>query len=131
MSLQHFRDGLHPRQRPAAQPSPFTSSDFAFDVGKQVYLCSQRKELTCHARMEDCAASSEKARCLSKSTTSRRYLSVQMDTQPSNLIDETKAKVDTDQGKRINANRLGIVKPAFANICVQKRMRRFTFSRSR
>jgi len=62
---------------------------------------------------------------LSKPTTSRRYLSVPVDTQP-NLIDEMKAKSDTQLGKQIYARRLGIVEPVFANICVHKRMHRFT-----
>jgi hypothetical protein len=106
-----------------------------------VYVCPQGKELTCHARhqvnryrtydiyharVEDCATCPVKSRCLSKSTTSRRYLSVPVDTQPSNLIDEMKAKIDTEEGKRIYARRLGIVEPVFANICVHKRMHRFT-----
>jgi len=78
------------------------------------------------ARVEDCAACPVKARCLSKPTSSRRYLSVPVDTQPPNLIDEMKAKIDSEQGKRIYARRLGIVEPVFANICVQKRMNRFT-----
>jgi hypothetical protein len=60
-------------------------------------------------------------------TLSRRYLSVPVDTQPPNLIDEMKAKIDTEQGKQIYAKRLGIVEPVFADICVQKRMNRFTF----
>jgi len=106
-----------------------------------VYLCPQGKELTCHARNqtnryrtydiyharpEDCATCPMKTRCLSKSTTSRRYLSIPVDTQPPNLIDEMKAKIDTEQGKRIYARRLGVVEPVFANICVLKRMNRFT-----
>jgi len=37
-------------QRPDAKPSSFNASDFIFDPGKQVYLCPQGKELTCHAR---------------------------------------------------------------------------------
>lgn len=37
-----------------------------------------------------------------------------------------KSKIDTEQGKRIYARRLGIVEPVFANICVHKRMNRFT-----
>lgn len=136
-----FQDGIHGRQRPAAKPLPFTAADFSFDPSKQVYLCPQGKELTCHARNqtnryrtydiyharpEDCAACPLKARCLSKPTTSRRYLSVPVDTQPLNLIDEMKAKIDTEQGKQIYARRLGIVEPVFANICVHKRMNRFT-----
>jgi hypothetical protein len=78
------------------------------------------------ARVEDCAVCPVKARCLSKPTSSCRYLSVQVDTQLPNLIDDMKAKIDSDQGKQIYARRLGIVEPVFANICVQKRMHRFT-----
>jgi len=138
---ERFKDGVHGRQRPAAKPCLFTTSDFSFDPSKQVYLCPQGNELTCYARnqtnryrtydmyrarVEDCAACPVKVRCLSKPTSSRRYLSVPVDTQPPNLIDEMKAKIDTDQGKQIYARRLGIVEPVFANICVQKRMNRFT-----
>ena len=138
---QRFQDGIHGKKRPAAKPSLFTASDFSFDSSKQVYLCPQGKELTCHARnqtnryrtydvyharVEDCVACPVKARCLSKPTTSRRYLSVPVDTQPSNLIDEMKAKIDSEQGKQIYARRLGIVEPVFANICVHKSMNRFT-----
>jgi transposase len=138
---QRFQDGVHGRQRPDTKPSLFTASDFSFDATKQVYLCPQGKELTCHARNqtnryrtydiyharpEDCATCPMKTRCLSKSTTSRRYLSIPVDTQPPNLIDEMKAKIDTEQGKRIYARRLGVVEPVFANICVLKRMNRFT-----
>lgn len=138
---ERFKDGLHGRQRPDPKPTLFTSADFSFDPDKQVYRCPQGQELTCHARNqtnryrtydvyharpEDCAACPLKARCLSKSTTSRRYLSVPVDPQPLNLIDEMKAKIDTDQGKQIYGRRLGIVEPVFANICVHKRMNRFT-----
>jgi len=63
---------------------------------------------------------------LSKSDTSRRYLSIQVDTQQPNLIDEMKARIDSQLGKRIYARRLGSVEPVFANICVHKRMHRFT-----
>jgi hypothetical protein len=138
---ERFKDGIHGRQRPDGKPSIFTASDFSFDASKQVYLCPQGKELTCHAhnqvnryrtydvyhaRVEDCAACPLRSRCLSKSTASRRYLSIQVDTEQPNPIDEMKAKMDTEQGKRIYARRLGIVEPVFANICVQKRMHRFT-----
>jgi len=137
---ERFKDGVHGRQRPGAKPSLFTTADFSFDPDKQVYLCPQGKELRCHARnqtnrhrtydiyharIEDCASCPVKTHCLSKSTTSRRYLSVLLDTQPPNLIDEMKAKIDSQVGKRIYARRLGIVEPVFANICVQKRMHRF------
>jgi IS5 family transposase len=53
-------------------------------------------------------------------------LSVRVDGQKPNLIDEMKAKIDTSQGKQIYARRLAIVEPVFANISVQKRLDRFT-----
>jgi hypothetical protein len=106
---ERFKDGVHGRQRPDGKPSIFTASDFSFDASKQVYLCPQGKELTCHAhnqvnryrtydvyhaRVEDCAACPLRSRCLSKSTASRRYLSIQVDTEQPNPIDEMKAKTD-------------------------------------
>jgi transposase len=138
---QRFKEGIHGRQRPVAKPRLFTTSDFSFDPIKQVFLCPHGNELTCHARnqtnryrtddvyharVKDCAACPLRARCLSKPTTSRRYLSVQTNIQQPNLIDAMKAKMDTEQGKQIYARRLGIVEPVFANICVHKRMNRFT-----
>jgi hypothetical protein len=123
---ERFKDGLHGKQRPDTKPGLFTAADFSFNPGKQVYVCPQGKELTCHAhnqtnryrthdvyhaRLENCVACSVKARCLSKTTTSRRYLSVPVATQPLNLIDEMKAKTDTQQGKQIYARRLGTLAP--------------------
>ena len=120
---------------------PFSAADFTYDESKRVYRCPNGKELKCHARSqvnrhrtydvyhartEDCATCPLRSRCLSKSDTSRRYLSIQVDTGQPNLIDEMKAKIDSEQGKKIYARRLGVVEPVFANICVQKRMHRFT-----
>jgi hypothetical protein len=138
---ERFKDGIHDRQRQGKKSGTFTSEDFTLDAERQVYLCPQGKELTCHAhnqrnrhrlydiyhaRPEDCAACPVRPRCLSKPTTSRRYLSVRIDEHERNLIDEMKAKIDSPEGKQIYARRLGIVEPVFANICVQKHMNRFT-----
>ena len=102
----------------------FTLADFSFDSDKQVYICPQGKELTCHAhnqvnrhriydvyyaRVENCVACPLRERCLSKANTSRRYLSVQVSNQPPSLIDEMKAKIDSEDGKRIYARRLGLL----------------------
>jgi transposase len=139
---QHrFKDGLHPRKRQARKTDTFTAADFYFDEAKQTYLCPQGKELICsarsqrnryrlydiyHARQEDCARCPLKSQCLSKPDTPFRYLSVRVDDQTPNLIDEMKARIDSPQGKQIYARRLAIVEPVFANICVQKRLDRFT-----
>ena len=138
---ERFKDGLHGRQRPDAKPGLFTVADFVFDPDQQVYRCPQGRELSCHARHQvnryrtydiyharpaDCAACPLKARCLSTATTSRRYLSVPAASQPLNLIDAMKTRIDSEQGRQVYARRLGIVEPVFANICVHKRMQRFT-----
>jgi transposase len=136
-----FKEGIHGRQRQEKKQEPFSVEDFNFDADRQVYLCPQGKELTCHARNQrnrhrlydiyharpqDCAECPVRARCLSKSTASRRYLSVRVDEPEPNVLDEMKAKIDSPQGKRIYARRLAIVEPVFANICVHKHMNRFT-----
>jgi transposase len=139
---QHrFKDGIHPGKQPARKTAKFSSTDFSFDESKQSYLCPQGKELTCsarsqrnryrlydiyHARQEDCARCPVKSQCLSKPDTPFRYLSVRVADQTPNLIDEMKAKIDSPQGKQIYARRLAIVEPVFANICVHKRLDRFT-----
>jgi len=120
---------------------PFSTADFSYDENQCVYRCPNGKVLKCyahnqvnryrtydlyHARTEDCAACPLRLRCLSKSDASRRYLSIQVNTGEPNLIDEMKAKIDSEQGKKIYARRLGIVEPVFANICVHKHMDRFT-----
>ena len=129
-----------------AKSSPFSAADFSYHESKRVYICPNGKELKCHAhnqvnrhrtydvyhaRPEDCAACPLRARCLSKSDTSRRYLSIQVDTGQPNLIDLMKAKIDSEAGKKIYARRLGIVEPVFANICVHKHMDRFTLRSKR
>ena len=127
-------------------PRLFSAADFAYDESARVYRCPNGKELKCHARNqvnryrtydvyharpEDCAACPLRSRCLSKSDTSRRYLSIQVDTAQPNLIDEMKARIDSEQGKKIYARRLGIIEPVFANICVHKHMDRFTLRTKR
>jgi transposase len=136
-----FKDGIHGRQRPEKKGEPYSLEDFKFDPDRQVYTCPQGKELTCHAhnqrnrhriydiyhaRPEDCAECPVQARCLSKPTTSRRYLSVQVNEPEPNVLDEMKAKIDSLQGKKIYARRLAIVEPVFANIRIHKHMNRFT-----
>jgi transposase len=138
---QRFKDGIHPRKKQARKEGSFTAADFFFDQSQQAYLCPQGKTLKCGARsqlnryrvydiyrahQEDCASCRLRSSCLTKPSTSRRYLSVRVDGHKPSLIDEMKAKIDTPQGKQIYARRLAIVEPVFANICVQKRLDRFT-----
>jgi len=134
------------KENATSKPKLFTAADFTFDATRQVYLCPLGKELTCHARgqvnrhrtydlyharTEDCAACPLRLRCLKKADTVCRNLSIQVDSQQPNLIDEMKAKIDSEQGKKIYARRLAIVEPVFANICVHKHMDRFTLRSKR
>lgn len=136
-----FKDGLHPRKRPIKKGSTFSPADFLFDASKQVYLCPQGNVLQRSARSQrnryrvydiyranrnDCASCPLRQNCLSKSNTSRRFLSVELESQQPDLIEAMKAKIDAPQGKQIYARRLAIVEPVFANIRVQKRLDRFT-----
>jgi len=69
------------------------------------------KSVFYHARPEDCTACPTRDRCLSKSTASRRYLSVQVEEPEPNVLDKMRAKIDSTEGKQIYARRLGIVEP--------------------
>jgi transposase len=119
----------------------FSLTDFTFDPHRGRYLCPHGRELSLHARRQrnryrlydvyharpqDCAVCPLRARCLSRPTASRRYLSVPVEEAEANVLDEMKAKIDSPQGKKIYARRLAIVEPVFANICVHKHMNRFT-----
>ena len=138
---QRFKNGIHPRRRSAEREKTFTAADFVFDDAKQVYRCppgkvlkrgarSQRNRYRVYdiyrARQIDCAGCRVRSRCLSKPDTPRRYLSVEVDGQQPSLIEQMKARIDTPQGKQIDASRLAIVEPVFANIRVQKRLDHFT-----
>ncbi len=138
---ERFKDGIHGRQRTVKGRRLFSADDFKRDDARQVYICPNGKELSLqarnqcnryrvydvyHARPEDCAACPVRERCLSKSTASRRYLSVQVDGPEPNVPDKMKAKIDSAEDRKIYARRLGIVEPVFANICVHKWMSRFT-----
>jgi len=138
---QRFMNGVPRRQRPVTKEKTFTTADFVFDEARQVYLCPQGKLLKRGARsqrnryrvydiyrvgQEDCDHSQVRSRCLSRTNTSRRYLSIEVKAQQPSLIEQMKTRIDTPEGKRIYARRLAIVEPVFANIRVQKRLAHFT-----
>lgn len=139
---QHrFRKGIHPRTRSTKRETKFTDADFRFDAFRQVYVCPQGKILRCgarsqrnryrvydiyRARPQDCAKCPVRLRCLSKPTTSRRFLSIEVNSLYPNLIQQMKARIDTPEGRKIYARRLAIVEPVFANLRVQKRLDHFT-----
>jgi len=78
------------------------------------------------ARESDCKACPLRLKCLSRPGTKRRYLTAPIDDKKLTLAEEMRAKIDTQQGRKIYSKRLAIVEPVFANIRSQKRMDRFT-----
>jgi len=138
---QRFKNGVHPRKRTTAKEKTFTAADFVFDETRQIYLCPQGKVLKrgarsqrnryraydiYRARQEDCDNCRLRSRCLSKTNTPRRNLSIEVGGQQPSLIEQMKARIDTPEGRRIYARRLAIVEPVFANIRIQKRLDHFT-----
>ena len=136
---ERFKDGAMAGSDPT--PSSSLHADFSFDADKQVYLCPQGKELTCHARnqvnrhrtydvyharVEDCAACPLRAQLPEQAGYFAPVPFRPVDTQQPNLIDEMKARSIANRESASTPGRLGIVEPVFANICVQKRMSRFT-----
>jgi transposase len=141
LEQQRFKNGIHRRTRSAQRETKFTDADFVFDVSRQFYVCPQGKVLKRGARsqrnryrvydiyrahQQDCAACSVRSKCLSKPTTSRRFLSIEVESTDPNLIEQMKTRIDTPQGRQIYARRLAIVEPVFANLRVQKRLDHFT-----
>lgn len=136
-----FKNGIHARTRSTKRVTKFTDADFRFDAFSQVFVCPQGKILRCgarsqpnryrvydiyRARPQDCAACPVRSKCLSKPTTSRRFLSIEVGSLQPNLIEQMKSRIDTPEGKRIYARRLAIVEPVFANLRIQKRLDHFT-----
>ncbi len=78
------------------------------------------------AKEEDCLGCELRAGCLMGKTVRRRQLSVPVGVVPGNLVKAMAEKVDTERGREIYHQRIGIVEPVFANIRAVKRLDRFT-----
>jgi transposase len=141
LEQQRFKNGVHARRRPIKKETKFTDADFRFDACHQIYVCPQGKILKrgarnqrnryrvydiYRARPQDCASCPVRPRCLSQPTTSRRFLSIEVNSPSPNLIEQMKARIDTPAGRQIYARRLAIVEPVFANLRIQKRLDHFT-----
>jgi len=78
------------------------------------------------AREEDCLDCELRAGCLLGETVRRRQLSVPLGAVPGNLLKAMAEKVDTERGREIYHQRIGIAEPVFANIRAVKGLDRFT-----
>ena len=114
--------------------------DFQYREERDEYICPKGKILRrignkskAYGKMrrryvadrEDCFQCDFRARCMAKKVR-RRNLLVAMGGVPRNLLREMAKKVDTERGREIYHQRIGIAEPVFANIRAVKRLDRFT-----
>ena len=119
----------------------FTQEEFSYDKENDRYICPNKKILKLRARKahargrdarryaankRDCEQCPLRDRCLLTKKTKRKCLCIPIGGPPVNLSKRMQEKIDTDQGRRIYEQRLGMIEPVFANIRIHKRLDRFT-----
>ncbi len=131
------------RQEHKSQSNHYTQEDFIYDQARDCYLCPQGEDLRLNARRQtrgmrivriyhaaerSCADCPVRSRCLIGPRGKYRSLTITVEridpgATPSQRMRE---KIDTPEGRRKYEKRFGIVEPVFANICSNKRLKRFT-----
>jgi transposase len=119
----------------------FGLEDFHYQEERDEYLCPKGKVLHRIAKKAiaygviyrryvakegDCLGCELRSGCLLGKTVRRRQLSIPVGAVPGNLLKAMAEKVDTERGREIYHQRIGIVEPVFANIRAVKRLDRFT-----
>jgi len=115
----------------------FGLEDFRYQKETDEYICPNGKVLHRIAKKaiadgiiyrryvanrEDCLGCELMARCLM----GKVVMSVPVGVVPGNLLKEMAKKVDTERGREIYHQRIGIAEPVFANIQAVKGLNRFT-----
>ena len=128
------RLGYRPRSK------KFTFADFHYDKDKDEYICPNGKRLKRFGKAgrhkgkllrryvsteTDCRRCQFRAKCLRYKDAKRRHLSYYADASGQNISQAMVKKIETQQGRKIYPQRIGIVEPVFANIRVHKRMDKF------
>lgn len=119
----------------------FTPAEFTHNSKKNEYTCPGGKTLLYKGfrrlgnamgdRYEsnpiDCKTCSLRSRCLRSEKSRLRIIFVSQPKYGRDYVKEMITKIDTDQGRNIYSKRMGIVEPAYANICHAKGMDRFNY----
>ena len=128
------RVGYRPRSK------KFTFADFQYDEDKDEYICPNGKPLkrlvkagrhkgkllrAYRSSEQDCRHCQLRAKCLRYKDAKRRHLSYYADASGQNISQAMVKKIETQKGRKIYPQRIGIVEPVFANIRVHKRMDKF------
>ena len=119
----------------------FQPEEFTYHGSKDEYTCPRGKRLTLRCKKivnagviyrqyateeKDCLGCAVKSKCINRSGSRRRFLTIPVGALKSNLTWKMAKKVDSQKGKKIYPQRLAIVEPVFANIRTHKRLDRFT-----
>ena len=134
-----------PRLKTKGQDRPkkkrFTLEDFRHNETTDEYICPQGKILKLQVKMaqvdgviyrryvadrNDCQGCELKSRCIMNKNGKRRYLNVPIGSSLDNLTKPMIEKIDSEKGRKIYHQRIGVVEPVFANVRTQKRMDHFT-----
>jgi len=135
-----------PRYKPQRRYWPKRKNRFgleAFTYEKETdrYVCPAGKYLRLKVRKvkitgnlyrqyggdeKDCCGCRLRPQCLRTKKVRYRTLNAPYGTDGINFSKQMVAKIDTEQGRKIYPQRLGIIEPVFANIRVHKRLDRFT-----
>lgn len=118
----------------------FPLAKFLYDDKKDLYRCPAGKTLTSKARQtmingrrcrlfvgkkDVCQACNLRIQCLTKNA-QRRTLAIPIPGQKLTITEAMKQKVDSEEGRKEYAKRMGTVEPVFANIRETKGLKRFT-----
>jgi hypothetical protein len=127
--------GYRPRSK------KFTFADFKYDGDKDEYICPNGKRLKplvkagqhkgkllkrYVSKEADCRCCQHRAKCLRYKDAKRRHLSYYADASGQNISQAMVEKIETQKGRKIYPQRIGIVEPVFANIRVHKGMDKFS-----
>jgi transposase len=129
------RVGYRPRSK------KFTFADFKYDRDKNQYICPNGKRLKPLGKTgrhkgkllkryvsneTDCRRCDLRVRCLQNKDAKRRHFTYYVDASGKNISQAMVQKIETQKGRKIYPQRIGIVEPVFANIRVHKGMNKFT-----
>jgi transposase len=129
------RVGYRPRSK------KFTFADFVYNEDKDEYICPNGKGLKRFGRTgrhkgkllrryvsneTDCRRCQLRAKCLQNKDAKRRHFTYYVDASGNNISQAMVQKIETQKGRKIYPQRIGIVEPVFANIRVHKGMNKFT-----
>jgi len=139
---EYYRKPVH---KPTSRKRYFAPSDFTVDLKKEECICPAgtklfvknrnfidakgMKAIAFMAPAHVCPTCPLKAKCLRNQNTPARQVYIFYDKQKvthNPLAQKMITKIDTDKGRYIYSQRMGIVEPVFANICCNKGLNRMS-----